>query len=122
PQQATADDLAVQSVTTDALAARAVTAESLAAELTISSKFRTAEAGQRVEFDVDGLRLHGPDDDVRISLPTAPDADPSFRGVVQADGLVVREGATFYSPINEFARDSQISLAEQVAGPISAPT
>src|SRR5690606_2793403 len=46
---------------------------------------------------------------------------PSFRGRVEADGLTVREGAQFFSTLNEFAKDSRISLAEQVAAPVSSP-
>jgi hypothetical protein len=121
PMQATGDDIAVESVTADHLTANSVDASKLAADLVISSNFKTAETGQRVEFDPAGIRLHGPDNDVRIDLPTAPGADPTFRGSVQADGLTVREGATFYSPWNEFARDSVINLAEQVAGPVAGP-
>src|SRR5690606_40276599 len=60
-------------------------------------------------------------DRLRVNLPTAPGDDPSFRGRVEADGLTVREGAQFFSTLNEFAKDSRISLAEQVAAPVSSP-
>lgn len=121
PVQATADDIAARSIATEHLTAGAVNTEALASELVLASTIKTATGGQRVEFDVEGIRLHGPDDDIRVNLPTAPGADPTVRGVIQADGLTVREGATFYSAINEFARGSQISLAEQVAGPVAGP-
>src|SRR5690606_15828904 len=122
PVQATSGDLAVDSVTASNIAAGAITGESFAGELLLGSRITTAEAGQRVEMDTNGLRLYNSADDLRVDLPTDPTRDPSFRGRVEAAGLTVREGAQFFSTLNEFAKDSRISLAEQVAAPVAAPS
>src|SRR5690606_36845063 len=93
PVQATSGDLAVDSVTASNIAAGAITGESFAGELLLGSRITTAEAGQRVEVDTNGLSLYNSADDLRVDLPTDPTRDPSFRGRVEADGLTVREGA-----------------------------
>lgn len=121
PVQATAGDLAADSVTAEQIVANSITGENLAGEVILGSKITTATAGQRVEFDVDGIRLHASDDTVLIDLPTAVGEEPTFRGTVNADGLTVRRGAAFYSEMNRFERDSVIYLAEQVGGPTSGP-
>lgn len=117
----TAGKLATNSVTTEALAAGSVTGETFAGELFLGSRITTAESGPRVEMDSNGFRLYNASEEVRVNLPTDPDENPSFRGEVQADGLTVRQGASFYSTQNEFAKDSLITLAEQVAAPIAPP-
>jgi hypothetical protein len=117
----TASKLAAESVTSETIRAGAVTGESLSGEVILGSRITTATEGKRVELDESGFRLYDADEDLRVELPTSPDLDPTFRGSVQADGLTVRQGATFYSPWNEFARDSVINLAEQVAGPVAGP-
>lgn len=114
-------DLEANSVTTNALTAGSVTGEILAGQILLGSTITTAESGQRVTIDESGIRLHDADETVRVSLPTEPGQDAQFRGRVEADGLTVRQGASFYSPWNEFARDSVINLAEQVEGPVASP-
>lgn len=110
-------DLAANSVTTNALVAGSVTGEILAGEILLGSTITTAEDGQRVEISQDGIRLYDEDEVIRVDLPTAPGEKARFRGQVEADGLVVREGTTFYSPLNEFAQDSVVNLAEKVTAP-----
>lgn len=117
----TARALAVDSVTTEALAAGSVTGETLAGELLLGSRITTAQTGQRVELAETGFRLYTSADEIRVNLPTDPNEEAYFRGEVQADGLTVTGGASFFSTQNEFAKDSVISLAEQVAAPIAAP-
>lgn len=116
-------DLEANSVTANAIEAGSITGELLAGELVIGNLFTTSAdgTGQRVELDPAGLRMINAADEVRINLPTADDEDPTVRARIQADGLTVYEGATFYSTLNEFARDSEINLAEQVAGPLAGP-
>lgn len=112
-----------QQIETDALAAGAVSADKLNALLAIVGLLTTSATGtgQRVELDPAGLRMVKADNTLRINFPTAEGEDPTVRARIQADGLTVYEGATFYSSMNEFARDAEISLAEQVAGPLAGP-
>lgn len=121
PVQATAGDLAADSVTAEQIVAGSITGESFSGEVILGSRIATANAGQRVEIDPAGVRLFNSADELRVNLPTDPAQDPSFRGRVEADGLTVRQGAQFFSTLNEFAKDSRISLAEQVAAPVAAP-
>lgn len=116
-------DLEANSVTTNALAAGVVDAEKLNSVINISGLFTTSEdgAGQRIEIDPAGLRMISATEALKINFPTADDEDPTVRARIQADGLTVYEGATFYSTLNEFARDSEINLAEQIAGPLAGP-
>lgn len=116
-------DLEANSVTANAIEAGTITGELLAGELVISNRFTTSldGTGQRVEWDPAGIRLIKSDETLKINFPTADGEDPTVRARIQADGLTVYEGATFYSTLNEFARDSEISLAEQVAGPLAGP-
>jgi len=116
-------DLEADSVTANAIQAGTLTGDLFAGNLVVGNRFTTSEdgTGQRVEFDSGGIRLIDAAEEVRVELPTTSGADPTFRGRVQADGLTVREGATFYSALNEFAPDSAISLAEQVSGPLAGP-
>jgi hypothetical protein len=121
PVQATGDDIAVDSVTAQHIVAGQITGEKLAGEILLGSTIKTADSGQRVEMDENGLRLVGSDETVRVSLPTAAGEDARFRGQIEADGLIVREGAQFYSGQNEFARDATVTLAEAVSGPAVGP-
>lgn len=122
PVQAQAGDLAADSVTAAQVVAGSITGEALAGEIALVSTIKTAEAGQRVELSGEnGFRMFNSAEELRVEFPTAPGADPQIRGVIQADGLTVREGATFFSPLNSFAKDSTISLDESLARPASAP-
>jgi hypothetical protein len=116
-----APDLEANSVTTNALQAGSVTGDILAGELLLGSTIKTAESGQRVELSADGFQMFNGAEELLVSFPTDPDESPEIRGVVQADGLTVREGATFFSPLNSFAKDSTISLDESLSAPASAP-
>lgn len=121
PVQVTGDDIAVESVTAQHVVAGQITGELLAGEILLGSTIKTAESGQRVEISEGGVQLIGSDDTVRVSLPTVAGEDARFRGQIEADGLIVREGAQFYSGQNEFARDATVTLAEAVSGPAVGP-
>lgn len=112
-----------EEIETSHLAAGAVSADKLSSVIAVSGLFTTSESGtgQRVEFDNGGIRLFNAADELRIDFPTTPGDEPEIRGVVQADGLTVRQGATFFSPLNSFAKDSTISLDESLSKPTSAP-
>jgi hypothetical protein len=112
-----------EEIETGHLAAGAVSADKLSSVIAVSGLFTTSESGtgQRVEFDNGGIRLFNAADELRIDFPTTPGDEPEIRGVVQADGLTVRQGATFFSPLNSFAKDSTISLDESLSRPTSAP-
>jgi hypothetical protein len=114
-------DIEARSVTTNHLEVGSVDGEILAGELLLGSTIKTAESGQRVELSADGFAMFNGSEELLVSFPTDPDESPEIRGVVQADGLTVREGATFFSPLNSFAKDSTISLDESLSAPVTAP-
>jgi len=115
--------LAADAVTAAVVQAGSLTGDLFSALMTISSLFTTSAdgTGQRVEFDTNGIRLFNAANDIRVNLPTDPTEDAYFRGEVQADGLTVTGGASFYSTQNEFAPDSLIALAASVSAPVAAP-
>ncbi|WP_157601805.1 hypothetical protein [Promicromonospora kroppenstedtii] len=73
----TARALAVDSVTADQISAGSITGEAFAGELLLGSRITTAEAGQRVEMDTNGLRLYNSADETRVNLPTDPPRTPT---------------------------------------------
>jgi hypothetical protein len=119
----TGPDLEADSVTANAILAGSLTGDLFAALMVISSMYTTSATGtgQRVEWDINGIRLYNSLDELRVNLPTDPSLDAYFQGEVHAEGLTVTGGATFRSTQNEFAPDSLIALADSVTAPVGAP-
>lgn len=114
--------LAAESITGDVIAGGTITGDKFAGQILLGSKILTSEEGQRVEIDQAGVRLYNADDTVRVNLPAADGETASFQGEVQADSLTVTNGMTIYSTNNELSRSSAVTLAENLAGPVAAPT
>lgn len=78
---------------------------------------RTAASGARVQMDPNGVRVFNGDDDVRTHL--SPDGS-TFKGEVEADTLVVNEGAEFKGN-NTLAQGAKLTLAAGVTDPTAPP-
>lgn len=69
-----------------------ITAELLESVMTISTLFKTAAAGRRVEWDTDGIRLYASDGTtILANLPT-DGTDPVISAVIHALGLDLQAG------------------------------
>ena len=79
---------------------------------------RTAATGARVQMDPNGVRVFNGDNDVRTHL--SPDGS-TFKGEVEADTLVVNEGAEFKGN-NTLAQGAKFTLAAGVTDPTAPPT
>lgn len=69
------------------LVALSVTADKLAATLVLASLFQTASSGQRVEFDVDGIRLYDTDGTTLLANLPTDGSDPFFAAEIDARGI-----------------------------------
>jgi len=121
PIQITSPDIAVGSIVTDLLAANAITADKLAAVLILAGAIKTAEAGQRVEIDAGGVRLHASDGTPMVDIPTAAGARATFNGQILAAALDVLGSATFRG-IGTLTPGAAFVLSLSVADPVTAPT
>src|SRR5699024_1715567 len=78
---------------------------------------QSARSGRRWVGDPNGIRIINEDDDVRTQL--SPDGS-TFKGEVEADTLVVNEGAEFNGN-NTLAQGAKLTLAAGVTDPTSPP-
>src|SRR5699024_560064 len=79
---------------------------------------QSARSGRRWVGDPNGIRIINEDNDVRTEL--SPDGS-TFKGEVEADTLVVNEGAEFKSN-NTLAQGAKLTLAAGVTDPTAPPT
>ena len=78
---------------------------------------RTAASGARVQMDTNGVRVFDEDNDVRTSLSPF---GSTFKGEVEAETLVVNDGAEFKSD-NTLAQGASLTLAAGVTDPTAPP-
>ena len=78
---------------------------------------QSGRSGRRWVGDPNGIRIINDDDDVRTQL--SPDGS-TFKGEVEADTLVVNEGAEFKGN-NTLAQGSKLTLAAGVTDPVAPP-
>ena len=81
------------------------------------SIIQSARDGQRWVGDTTGIRIFNADNDVRTQL--SPDGS-TFKGEVEADTLVVNDGAEFKST-NTLAQGAKFTLAAGVTDPTAPP-
>lgn len=110
-------DLAVTDAKIDSLAVDKLTAGSLSADVVLGSTIKTAEVGQRVEIDANGIRLNDGTDDV-VNIPVS--GNSSFKGGVQATSLRSND-ATLAGDTN-IDGGGWMRFAQGVADPTVAPT
>ena len=78
---------------------------------------RTSASGARVQLDTGGVRVFDEDNDVRTSLSPF---GSTFKGEVEAETLVVNDGAEFKSD-NTLAQGASLTLAAGVTDPTAPP-
>lgn len=115
-------NLAADSITAANIASGTLTGELFAGVVFLGGTFKTAEAGQRIEFGVAGIQGYKADGTVMIDFPTDGTQEAKFDGEFTARGLTVIGGATFYSGENEIATAAALNLSAGVTDPVVAPT
>ena len=118
--QATGVNIAADSVTTAHLLAGSITGEKFSAEVIVSGMFKTAEAGQRVEWGIAGIQGYKSDGNLMISFPTDPDQPALIDAEVLARKLTVTGGATFRSS-SKIEADADVTLLQGIAPPVATP-
>jgi hypothetical protein len=95
PVQVTGPDIAAASITGGNILGNTITADLLNAVLGILGVIETADSGQRVVMDTDGIHLFAADGSTIVDLPTDAAKDASFSGELDAAALAVRGQAQF---------------------------
>ena len=119
--QVTGPNIAAETIEGGNIKGRTISANKLAATLVLASTLTTAEAGQRVTIDPNGVRLYSPTGDVLVDIPTDPDKDAIFSGDIVARTLTVIEGATLRGE-SYLDKGASMTLLERLAAPGTAPT
>ena len=111
------DDLTVTDAKIVNLKVDKLTTGELKADVILSGKIATAADGQRVEIDINGIRLT--DGTVEtVTIPVIGEA--RFRGSIVASGLHVTDDASFAGMVG-LELESVTTLASSVSQPVSAP-
>jgi hypothetical protein len=116
-----ADNLAADSITAGKIAAGAVSAEKLAATIVLASLFKTADSGNRVEFNSQGIRLYSASEVLLVNIPTDGSAVYVAADIV-ASNLIVDGSALFRGDDNAIAPEKELILQSSIAAPSAAPT
>lgn len=114
-------ELAIDSVTAENILAGNVTAEHLQSVLLLSSLIKTAESGQRIEIDTDGIRAYDPDDQLTVSVPSGS-GSPFFRGTLEATGLDITGNAVLSGQFLTLNQDTELALSSALSDPVNPPT
>lgn len=114
-------DIVANSVTAGQIAAGAIGATELAAELVLASVIKTADTGQRLELDINGLRSYNVSEEVEVQLPTDGSA-VYVKGQIQATELLVLGDAVLSGSGNALAMGSVTALEAQRQAPSQKPT
>lgn len=114
--EAQIDDLAVTDAKIANLSVSKLTAGTLGADVIIGSKISTAETGQRVEIDSNGIRLT----DGTVETVTIPvSGESTFKGGLDATSMVAQapllQGGTIIDS------GASVSFAQGISNPTSAP-
>jgi hypothetical protein len=117
----TAGKIAANTITSEELAAGSVTADKLQAVLILVSLMKTAESGNRVEFDGEGIRCFDAADNLLVNIPTDPDAPVYVNGQVEALSLLVTGDAAFRGTDNLLDTGAILRLGSYQAPPTEAP-
>lgn len=96
------------------------TGEEFAGEVFIGSQFKTADAGQRLEWGVDGIAQFRSDESRRFYVPPTDSEDIYIDAQIVARGLQIKNGASFEGPENAIEKDAVIRLASGVSSPTTA--
>jgi hypothetical protein len=120
--QVTGIDLAADSVTAENIVANTLTGDLFAANVIMGGTFKTADAGQRVEFGIDGIKGYKSTGDLMVSFPTTDGEEALYDGEMIARGLTVTGGSSFQSDENEVTADATLTLMRGIVSPSASPT
>lgn len=101
------------------IAVGAITAANIEAVLILSSLIKTADAGQRLELDNDGLRVFDSDGNALVDFPTTGD-DLTLEAALRTRDIIVQGGLDLRGE-NVGAKQSSLQMQAKVANPLSTP-
>ena len=103
------------------LGAGTVTTDTLSSTITMSSTFRTADTGRRVEFNGDGITAYRSDNSIMVQLPTDGSKAASFDGDLLASSLTISDQMAIRGTNNELSRGATLTLQSGTTAPTSPP-
>lgn len=121
PVQVNSPDIVAESIISSLLASGSITADKLVSVLILAGAIKTAETGQRVEIDTQGVRLLASDNTVLVDIPTTAGEDATFNGQVLAAALEVL-GSSTHRGVGTLTPGAAWVLSLSVPDPITAPT
>lgn len=119
-QNAHIDDATITSAKISDLSADKITAGTLQAAIIMAGIIRTAETGQRWEITSSAITAYDANGAVFINIPI--DGRATFKGEVEASGLLVTGNMVLRGTDNVFAEGSIITLASSTSDPSVAPS
>lgn len=117
--QVTGPDVAANTITGDNIAARSITGAEIAAEVFLGTVFKTAAAGQRTEFGINGIQQYRSDESVSLNFPN-DGGENLIDAEVIARGLTVEEGASFKGT-SELRSGAYLVLTSGLTAPSVSP-
>jgi hypothetical protein len=119
--QVTGPDVAAEYIYAGNIVADQITGGTFASEISLSGKFKTADAGQRVEIDPTGINLFRSDGGSTITLPTDENQGATFSGSITAAALTLLDGLEIRGQNNSIVRGSKLILQTQITGSATPP-
>lgn len=119
------EDISADSIYAEQIYGAEINAGHLNAEFEITNTLIAgASENQHVEITAEGVRLYPagiPKPAPIIDLPTDPNSNPQFQGVVNASGLDVSGDATLRGAGSTIEPDAALTLQAAPSGPVTAP-
>jgi hypothetical protein len=118
--QVTGVNLAADSVTAANIVTGTLTGELFSATVIVAGTFKSAEAGQRVEWGVFGIQGYKSDGSLILNIPT-DGSNALFDGELIVRGATILGGISIQSDENEITADGAITLMRGIVAPTATP-
>lgn len=120
PVQISSPDIAAASIIGSNILGGTITADLLNAVLEVAGTIETADSGQRVVLDSDGLHLFAADGSTLVELPTDPAKDATFAGELDAAALSVK-GLAQFQAVTQVLPNGELHLVGGQPDPSLSP-
>lgn len=114
-------DILVSSITAGAISAGAIGTEALAATIVIASLMKTADSGNRVEFDNLGIRCFDSSDNLLVTIPTDGESPVYVNGQIEATNLLVTGDTTLRGSDNTLDAEAVLTVDSYQLPPSQPP-
>lgn len=122
PTQVDSPDIHADAVQAKHLLADDALFDAIRSLLIVSNTLKTAESGQRVEIDVDGVRWYDSTGLLAINFPTASGQPAILNADLVADTIDVLNGMNLRSALNTMDPGSVLTLQSVLSDPTVGPT